>query len=399
MMSGGPERQGSQTTPLLARARTIIPVIAEAAEEAEAGCELPQRLVEALHDSELFRMLLPRHLGGEETDPVTYLQVMANIAEADASTAWCIGQISGCSLAAAFLEPETAQAIWGSDRRAVLSWGAGLGGLARVDKDGGYRVTGKWAFSSGSKHATWLGGHCRVLDSNGLPVAGEHGKQIERTMIFPKNVAAVTANWRVIGLRGTGSDSYSVHDLFVPERFAFARDDARDRRYSAPLYYLSTTNIFAAGFATVAVGVARGALRAFQELAAAKKPQASVRKLSELSTIQARIGLTEANLRAAHCFLLEAVRGVWLAAERRLSPTLDQRMNLRMAATLAIHHATHAVDMAYHEAGATAIFDVNPFERRFRDMHTITQQIQAHPVHFETVGAHLLGLQPDLRYV
>jgi indole-3-acetate monooxygenase len=382
----------------LTRAAAIAPLIAAAADEIEALTELPSRVLDALHDAALFRTLLPRAFGGDETEPVTFAQMMELIAHADASTAWCIGQASGCSMVAAYLTPDVAQEIWGRDPRAVLAWGAGPPGIAHV-VDGGYHVTGRWAFTSGGRHATWLGGHCRMQERDGTLRRRPDGEVIERTMLFRKDLAVMTENWKVIGLRGTGSDSYTVDDLFVPENFTLVRDNESERRQSGTLYRFSTTQLYASGFASVALGVARGTLEEFKTVARGKTPFGTTRMLRDNPRVQAQLGLAEVRLRAARSFLLETLRDLWDAAQLPGTLTLDQRMTVRMAATFAIHQAREVVDMAYHEAGATAIFDSNPFERRFRDMHTITQQAQASAMHFETVGAHLLGLRPNLRFV
>jgi indole-3-acetate monooxygenase len=140
----------------VARARDVAAVIARAVDRIEREREIPGEVITALHDAQLFRLLLPRAYGGHEVEPAVYLQVIEEIAKADASTAWCLGQGSGGTVAAAFLKPEVAQAIFG-DRRAVAASGPTLGTAVAVD--GGYRVSGAWAFASGSKHATWMAAH------------------------------------------------------------------------------------------------------------------------------------------------------------------------------------------------------------------------------------------------
>jgi indole-3-acetate monooxygenase len=397
-MGGAPSFDESGESHLLARARATAPVIAAAADEIEARCRLPPYVLDALHEAALFRMLLPRTVGGAEIEPATFVQVMEVIAEADASTAWCIGQASGCSMAAAYVSREVAQEIWGSDKVAVLTWGAGPQGLARVVR-GGYCIAGTWPFASCSRHATWLGGHCKMAERDGTLHRDPAGKPVERTMLFPKHLARVTENWDVMGLRGTGSDTYAVEELFVPENFAFSRDSCDERREGGMLYRFSTTNLYAVGFAAVAVGIARGTLDNFKKLAVEKTPMATGRLLRDASSVQSMVGLAEAKLRAARSFLIGTLEEIWTAAQQSGSVTLDQRMSMRMASSFAILEAREVVDMTFQGAGATAIFQSSAFERRFRDLHTLTQQVQAHATHFETIGAHLLGLQPSLRFI
>jgi alkylation response protein AidB-like acyl-CoA dehydrogenase len=209
----------------------------------------------------------------------------------------------------------------------------------------------------------------------------------------------MVANWNVIGLRGTGSDSYSVADLFVPDDHTLSRDNPDERRERGLLYRFSTTNLYASGFAGVGLGIAASVLDAFTALAGQKTPQASARMLRDSGVVQAKLGLATAKLAAARAYLLQTLREIQALLPGQGELTLDQRMQIRLAATFAIHQSAEVVDMAYHEAGATAIFANNPFERRFRDMHTVCQQVQARSAHFETVGQHLLGLRPNLRFI
>ena len=141
----------------LARASSLGPLLAEAADEIERNRELPASVVAALIENGLFRLLQPRSLGGAELDPMTYTQVVEQIASHDASTGWCVEQANGCSMAAAFLDPEVAQEIFGPPD-GIVAWGpVGRAELRAVP--GGFRLTGAWNFASGSHHASWLGAH------------------------------------------------------------------------------------------------------------------------------------------------------------------------------------------------------------------------------------------------
>ncbi|MBV9785520.1 MAG: acyl-CoA dehydrogenase family protein [Acidisphaera sp.] len=380
------------------RARELAPLIEAAADRIEAAREIPPDIIDALHAAGMFRLLLPRSAGGAEVDPPTYVQVIEVIAGADASTAWCIGQASGCSMSAAYLAAEATHEVFGRDPRAVLAWGAGAVGQT-VAVDGGWRVTGRWQFASGSRHATWLGGHCKVIDRDGTPRLSATGKTVERTMLFPREAASISDVWQVMGLRGTGSDTYAVRELFVPESHSLGRDEPAERRETGPLYKFSTTNLYAAGFAGVGLGIARAALDAFIRLARDKTPRDARNTLRENAVVQTEVAVAEVRLRAARSYLLQVLRELTDAAAENEALTIDQRMELRMASTYAIHTASDVVDVAYHEAGATAIFESNPFERRFRDMHAVSQQMQGRRSHFETVGQHLLGLTPSLSSV
>jgi len=201
-------RRADASLDYLERAREITPMLAAAADEIEERRELPERVVEALIERGFFRMLLPRSLGGAELDPLTYVQVLEEIAKADPSTAWCLGQNSGCSMTAPYLDPAVAREIFGPPR-GILAWGPELPGAGRgVAVEGGIRVTGRWGFATGSRHATWLGAHVPIFEPDGTPRLNPNGRPFVPTVLFPKSSAEIIDNWQVIGLRGTGSDSY-----------------------------------------------------------------------------------------------------------------------------------------------------------------------------------------------
>ena len=381
----------------VARARAVAPLIAAAAPRIEATQSLVPEVLDAMHGGALFRTLLPRACNGEEVEPAAFVRMQEIIAAADASTGWCLGQGSGCSMAAAYMEPEAAWEIWGRDPRAVLAWGMG-NGLAEV-VPGGYRVTGRWRFGSGSKHATWIGGHCRVQLPDGSLRTDADGKPEERSMLVPRDQVVFEHGWNVVGLRGTGSDTYRFESLFVPEEFSVRRDRDEERRLPGLLYQFSTTHIYASGFAGVSMGIARGMLDAFRAMAAEKTPAATVKPMRESEVVQNGLAQAEAKLRSARAFLLETLEEAWANVRQRGHLTMDEKVLIRLAATSGIHRAKEVVEWAYHEAGASAIFEDGPFERRMRDIHASAQQVQGRTAHLEVCGQHFLGLSPNPRFI
>ena len=198
----------------VARARWLGPLLASTADEIERNRELPASIVSALIDKGLFRLLQPRFLGGAELDPMTYIQAVEEIARHDASTGWCVEQANGCSMVAAFLDPDVAQEIFGPPD-GIVAWGpVGPAELSAVP--GGFHLTGWWNFASGSHHARWLGAHVVMRGPDGAPLRRADGGEILRTLLFPKSSATITDIWHVVGLRGTGSDRYAVTDLSFP---------------------------------------------------------------------------------------------------------------------------------------------------------------------------------------
>ena len=390
-------REEARGADYLQRARELGPILAAASDEIEELRELPERIVEALVEGGFFRMLLPRSLGGAELHPLTYVQVLEEIAKADPSAAWCLGQNSGCSMSAPYLGPAVAREIFGPPR-GILAWGPELPGAGRgVAVEGGIRVTGRWGFATGSRHATWLGAHVPIFEPDGTPRLNPNGRPFVRTVLLPKSSAEIIDNWHVIGLRGTGSDSYRVEDLFVPQKYTCSRDNEAERREPGLLYRFTSGMIYAMSFSNVSLGIARGALEAFVELARDKIPRGARKTLRENNVIQSEVAQCEAKLRSARAFIHTVLREMWEEAEEKGDFGADKHWQLRLAATWAIHQAREVVATIYGAAGSTAVFNENPFERRLRDIHAGTQQGQGRPIHFETVGQLLLGLPPEGR--
>lgn len=376
----------------VARAKKLAPVIAGAGDRIEAGRRVPPDIMAALHDAELFRMCLPRSMGGGEAPPLTVMLTLEAIASADASTAWCLGQGLGCSRSAAFLDPAVAREVFG-EPDAILSWGPPAGPVKAVAVEGGYRIAGKWRLASGIRNATWVGPSCPVYESDGTPRLDADGKPVAKNMLLPISSATVSDVWNVIGLRGTGSDSFAITDLFVPEAFTLVRDKAVDRREDGPLYRMLMTTFFGIGFAGVALGVARTALDSFIELAAEKTAANATMVLRDNPAVQRQVAQAEANLGAARSYLIDRVNAVWDSGLPPEDWPRDKRARLRLASTYAVNQARDIVAYAYQAAGSSAIFENNAFERRFRDVNTIAQQAQGQPVNMEQAGMALLGVE------
>jgi alkylation response protein AidB-like acyl-CoA dehydrogenase len=372
----------------------LLPRIAASASEIERGRRIPDALLEAMLDAGLFRLFLPRSMGGAEAHPLTFMDVLETIAGADASTAWNVGQNAVCAMVAASLPPEAARHIFG-DRRAILAWGPPDPSARAVAADGGYRVTGSWSFASGGRHATWLGGYCPIHDPDGAPRTGAGGEPVWRLMLFPAESARYSDVWDVIGLRGTASDTFSVSELFVPQEHTVPKDDLSEVREPGWLYCFKTTNLYSCGFASVALGVARSLLDAFVRLAVEKSPRGFGGVLRDNGAIQMEVGQAEARWRAARSYLRQTMTEVCDSVPETRYLTMEQRMAIRLAATHAIQEALRVGDFAFEAAGASAIFASNAFERRFRDLRTIAQQVQGRKSHYQTVGKFLLGLEPD----
>ncbi len=381
----------------LARARALGPLLAASSAATERDRRLPQAVVEAMIEAELFRMLLPRAYGGGECDPLSFVRVLEEVARHDASAAWCLGQTGVCAVAAAYLPEESARAIWG-DRRGILAWGAAAPPVKAIAAEGGWRVTGSWSFASGGHHATWLGGHCIACDADGTPRRSASGGTVPRTLLFPVSAIAWTDIWDVIGLRGTASDKYSVTDLFVPAAFSLDRDQPGERRHSGPLYRLRTDQLYASGFACVALGIARGMLDAFIATANEKTPRGYKSAMRMNAVTQTEVAELEARWRAARHYIHGTLEAAWRSVQQE-ELSVDHRMSIRLAATHCIREARAIAADAYNAVGTTAVFASNPFERRLRDINAVSQQLQGRRSHYETVGKYLLGVETETLFL
>ena len=372
---------------LIERARALAPLIGREADEIERTRRLTPPVVSALIENGLYRVLLPQSVGGAEAPPEVFMQMLEEVAKADASTAWCLGQCTVCAMTAAYLDPEAAREIFAAPT-GILAWGSIAHEVQVVP--GGYRATARWDFASGCRQANWLGAHVQIVEADGTRRRKPDGAPEVRTILFPVESATLHDVWDVIGLNGTGTDSYSVDNLFIPEKFAVLRDDPTALREKGRLYRITTYTMFGLGFAAVSLGVARATLDAAIDLARGKA-SVGLKAMRENNAVQGAIGRIEGNLRAARAYLYATANEAWRDLTQTGNLSEAHRIALRLASTWTIHQAASVVDSAYHMAGATAVFRANKFERRFRDMHAIAQQVQARNNHYEDVGKAILG--------
>lgn len=379
---------------VIARAKSVTELLKVSAPRIEAERELPKDVLAALHEARMFRLLLPRTLGGDELDLRTHAEVLEIIASADASTAWVMSQGAGCAMASAFLAPAVAKK-WFGPSNAVLAWGAGTQGKATA-VEGGYRVTGTWTFASGSRHATLLGGHSLIFEVDGKPRRGPDGHQVDRTLLFRRDQAQVKDVWHTVGLRGTGSDTFSVENLFVREEDTLDRANPAELKEPGTLYKFNTTLAYGVGFSALQLGIARGMLDELTKLAMTKTPRGATMSLRESPVFQTLLANLEARYSAARAYLHKSTEDLFAEVEAAGGEiSIDQRARSKLTTTYVINSMFEVTTECYRAAGQTAIFPTNPFERRMRDAMTASQQTQARGTNYITVGRVLLGLEPD----
>ena len=375
----------------LEAARALGPLIRSSAAETDAQRELARPLFEAMADAGLFQLGLPRAVGGAELDLPSYIRVIEEIGKGDASTGWVTNQVAIFATYAARMPREAARAIWIDTPRSVVA-NTPMASAQAVVVPGGYRVTGRQGFSTGCRHASWLAAHATVMEQ-GRPRLDE-GQPELRYCFVPRAQAELLDTWQVRGMRGTGTHHFAVDDVFVPEERT-VKSVTAPLIETGPLYQIPRTLVFASGDAAVALGTARSCLATFVDLATTKTPRAMEALLRDQAMVQNDVGHAEADLRSGRAFLTEAVDAIWTSLTRGEGITLEQRANLRLATTHGIRLAVRVVDMIYNLAGATAVYDGNPIQRHFQDVHVISQHLQARLSHYELVGRHWLGLKID----
>ena len=357
------------------------------AEESEANRTLAQESVDALYQSGLFRLKLPAVLSGAEADPVTQMDIIEAVTRIHPSAGWClmIGSTS-VALPAAFLpEPAVQQVFDGGHVPKVATAFMPSGRVTLAD--GGYVLSGRWAFASGVLHSQWLNAGALVALDGETP---EH-----YFLSFPTEKAQIHDNWRVLGLQGTGSCDFSVSELFVPQEFAWNSHTAPPQR-GGPLYHMGIPAFFANEHVAFALGVARRTLDTIIGVAGTRRrgftPSPSL--LASRTTFQRDLGECDLKLQAARALAVEVFEEAWdtVCAGDTLSPQLQAKT--RSAATYATDVAVEVVSTAFRYSGGSAVFLSSTLQRCLRDIETAAQHLLVSSSAYENHGQFMLGL-PD----
>ena len=376
---------------IVAAAEALRPQVVAARDEIEETRCLPTAIIDQMDRAGLFRMYVPKSLGGPETDPLTAFRAVEQLSIADGSVGWCCLIAGSISLYMGWLDGATAGEIVGSPPALRGAGSFRPEGTARIS-DGGYEVNGRWDFASGCLHANWLFFNCVVTDENG-PRYNSDGLPELRMMSLPVGAATIHDNWSVIGLRGTGSNDVSVERLHVPAERTFAL--ASDSMNSAPLF--NARAALATAFpllAANALGMARGAMDAFLDLAGASATTMNPALLRDRGPVQLAVGRAEAIISGARAYALHAVGEMWDAVQSGKADLGEEILQSRLAVTHGVHEAARAIDMLYHASGTNAVRRGNLLERYFRDINAAMMHAAGLPANFEQGGRVALGLPP-----
>jgi alkylation response protein AidB-like acyl-CoA dehydrogenase len=257
---------------------------------------------------------------------------------------------------------------------------------------GGFRASGRWGYASGIGHADWILANC-IIHEDGKPRRTASGAPDMRFLFLPRGAVEVLDTWHVSGLMGTGSHDFQVADVFVPEAFAIPAFAAAPR-LPGTLYRIPPISLFCVALASVVLGIARAAMNALVTLAAAKTPMGSTETLRDKPIAQLQVARAEALIRAARAHLIEAINAQWDEVAAGTSPTVQARASIRLATSFCAEACSSAVDLVHAAAGGSAIQEVLPIARCFRDIHAATQHIGLNASGFQLAGRVLFGLEP-----
>lgn len=363
---------GSDPDSMIAAAEEILPLVRDEARATEMRGRLSERLLAALHERRLFRLWIPLSAGGEELDLLPSLRIFETVASGDGAAGWAVMIGVGAGYFGGFLEPAAAREILGP-ADAVIAGSGSPTGTAR-EADGGYRVTGRWAYGSGARHATWFTANCNVVDRNGRPLTTPGGEPLVRAVAVPAGEVVIHDTWAVAGLRGTGSEDFEITDRFVPASRTFSAI-ADAPREQGPLYRFPFFSIAELSFAAVALGIARHALDEFRAMAQTKRPGGHGALLRDDPDVQIRYARAEAAVRAARSLTYDVAAAAWDDVVQGRELTERDRAGIRLAAVDTAHRCAHAVDLLYERAGMTPLFTASAFGRAWRDAHALTQNL------------------------
>jgi indole-3-acetate monooxygenase len=381
-----PDLQATTTTVSLAKkldgGRELRELILRHRERTDEARQLAQPVVEAMARLGVFRSLVPASAGGEEWDWPTWMQVVEELSTVDGAVGWLAG-VGGSvnAIVSGWLSADVGRTVFCADPIGFIAGSGAPTGTARPT-NGGYLVSGRWQFGSGSPHACWFKG--------GFVFEGETPR-FGRMMLLPATDVEIIDTWSVGGMRGRGSHDFAVHELFVPTAYTVNTADDPPL-HPGPLYRLPVLLTLCSSVGPLALGIARGAIDSFAELIATKVDRITGTALRERLTVQERVARAEAAVRSARAFLYEIVHDLWGTVEQGTLLTERQIALFRLANMHAVAASAQAVDLVYHAAGTSAIFTAHPLERFFRDLHVATQHRCASPEELYQAGRVLLGL-------
>ena len=386
--------------PVVEEAAALRPALRQYRDEIEREQRFPQTLVERLKAAGLYRMVIPKSLGGLQVDPLTYLRAVELLAQGCGSVGWNLANNSIGQLVTLGLPEAGVQEIHGKGP-AVLAGTAVQGGGQGVPVDGGYRVSGRWSFGSGCQESAWMLGSFQIVE-DGRPRLSPEGKPLFWRGVFPRAEAElVPGSWDVAGLRGTGSFDWTVDEVFLPERRVMTHAgvplDNQWERWPGVTYALPTQCWVGPHHSAVITGIARAGIDALIELAAEKTPRGRTGRLCDNPQVQDAVGRADAILNAGRAYRTAMITELWNTVAAGNATTLEQRARCRLASTYAADSAREAMDLVYRHGGSTSFKRESRLAECWRDLHVVGQTVTIAPEWYPIGGRVYLGIDPGSR--
>jgi alkylation response protein AidB-like acyl-CoA dehydrogenase len=391
-------REITERVALLERASAIRPLLERNAEQTDALRRLPDENVQALKDSGLCRLMIPRRFGGLETSIRTYIEVTAEIGRGCGSSAWVSSLINVCAWLAGLFPERAQQDVWGPDRDAWIAGSLAPQGTA-VPVDGGWRVTGRWPWASGCLHAQWV--------ACGIHMNNERGEMANLGLsLMPIGAVAIEDTWFMAGMKGTGSNTIVARDVFVPEyRFlpyppAFA-GQYRTEHLDEVVYRAALVPVTVLILAGSQLGVARAALdHAVAKAGTRGITHTTFPTQSQSAGFQMLVADAAMKIDTAHLHAFRAADDLDRAAGEGSHPDLKERARVRMDTALAAKYCREAVELLVQAHGTSSLADSNRMQRLWRDVHVASHHaITEWQVNLEVYGKTLLGVEPNITHL
>jgi alkylation response protein AidB-like acyl-CoA dehydrogenase len=381
---------------LLSKARELGPLIREHAADAERHRRLSKPVIEALNRAGITKMFVPKSLGGLETDPVTMLRVVEEVASFDSVAGWLLMVASSGAFTGSRFPARTVEELF----RDSSDWFIAAAFQPPVEArevEGGYRLTGQRPLASFAHSARWI--LLTALVMNGDAPKTVNGMPVLVIAIMPRKDVEVLDTWEGLGLRGTDSTDVCVRDLFVPAAFTSPLVPGMEPNdhYASPLYRMPMLGpAVLASISPVALAIARNAIEEVRLLSAKRVPMGSMVPIRERGVVQARFGRAEAMLRSARAYVYETMANAWTKAQSGEPFSVEERANILLAAAHAAQVGAEVTDMMFASAGSSSVFTRHPIERLFRDAQVVRQHGFVAASRYESAAQVLLGLESDL---
>jgi len=365
---------------------SLAPLVAVHRAAFDRDRRLPDEVFDTLADAGLFRLWLPAALGGPALSPYEFMEVVEAVSALDGTLGWLVGNGGGMSRTGGYV-PEPVAREWFAEKRAFIVSATGATGVARPC-EGGYRVSGRWPFGSGAHHASLFMGLASVRDED-----GREGPPL--CCYLARAQVTIHDTWHVSGLRGTGSCDFSAEDVFVPTAHSHPFTQPPQMQPGV-VYRLPALSIFPWTVAAVPLGIARGLIDAFVQVACRKARAGTT--LRDRETVQAAVGRAEALLGAGRAFLIDAMERLIAALDEGDENLVRARVHFRLACTHAGESGLRIADLLAAEAGTASILEAGTIERSIRDLQAAARHVAMSPSSFTTGGRHALGLDPGPRF-